>query len=106
MTAPLGEFELLVLMAVLRLRDESYPPEVRAELERRTARAVSRGAVYITLERLETKGLLGSKLAAAADGGRQRRYYRVSARGLRAVNRALSALEQMREGIEPLLGKA
>jgi len=106
MAAPLGEFELLVLMAVLRLGGEAYPPAVRAELERRTARAVSRGAVYITLDRLESKGLLGSKLAAADEGSRQRRYYHVSARGLRAVNRALSALEQMREGLDPLLGKA
>jgi PadR family transcriptional regulator PadR len=106
MAAPLGEFELLVLMAVLRLGGEAYPPGVRAELEQRTSRAVSRGAVYITLDRLESKGLLGSKLAAGDDGGRQRRYYHVSARGRRAINRALSALEQMREGIEPLLGKA
>ena len=106
MTTALGEFELLVLMAVLRLGDEAYPPAVRAELERRTSRAVSRGAVYITLDRLERKGLLGSKLGTAGDGARQRRYYQASARGRRAVNRALTALEQMREGIEPLLGKA
>lgn len=105
MAAPLGEFELLVLMAVLRLGDAAYPPGVRAELEQRTGRAVSRGAVYITLDRLESKGLLGSKLAAD-DGTRQRRYYHVSARGRRAIARALAALEQMREGIEPLLGEA
>jgi DNA-binding PadR family transcriptional regulator len=93
-------------MAVLRLGNEAYPPAVRAELERRTSRAVSRGAVYITLDRLESKGLLGSKLAAPETGARPRRYYQVAGRGRRAVNRALSALEQMRQGIEPLLGKA
>ena len=107
MAAPIGEFEVLILMAVLRLEQGAYPPAVRAEIERRTGRGVSRGAVYITLDRLETKGLLGSKLAdATEDGGRQRRYYHVSPKGVRAIKRTLSALEQMRQGLEPILGKA
>ncbi len=106
MTAPIGEFEVLILMAVLRLGDGAYPPAVRGEIERRTGRGVSRGAVYITLDRLETKGLLGSKLADPADEGRARRYYRVSPKGVRAVRRTLTALEQMRTGLDPILGKA
>lgn len=107
MPAPVGEFELLILMAVLRLDREAYPPAVRAEIEQRTGRPVSRGAVYITLDRLEGKGLLGSKLAEPADeGGRLRRYYSASPKGVKAIKRTLAALEQMREGLDPVLGKA
>lgn len=108
MTAPIGEFEVLILMAVLRLADGGYAPAVREEIERRTGRAVARGAVYVTLDRLETKGLLASRVAAepAGSGGRPRRYYRVAPKGLRAIKRTLDALAQMRDGLEPLLGKA
>jgi len=106
MTTPIGEFEVLILMAVLRLEGEAYAPAVRAEIEQRTGRAVARGAVYITLDRLEGKGLLGSRLAEADEGARQRRYYAVSPKGVRAIKRTLSALEQMREGLDPILGKA
>ena len=104
--AAIGEFEVLILMAVLRLADGAYAPAVREEIERRTERAVSRGAVYITLDRLAGKGLLLSKLSEAGDGGKARRYYQVSAKGVRAVKRTLSALEQMRQGLEPILSKA
>lgn len=102
----IGEFEVLILMAVLRLEQGAYAPAVRAEIESRTGRAVSRGAVYITLERLAGKGLLLSKLAEGGDGAKARRYYQVSAKGVRAVRRTLTALEQMRQGLEPILGKA
>ncbi len=104
-TSPLGEFEVLVLMAVLHLGDGAYPPGVRSAIENRTGRPVSRGAVYVTLERLEAKRLLGSRLEEAGRGaaGRQRRFYRTSQRGLQALRRALSAVERMRVGIEPLL---
>ena len=105
--AAIGEFEVLVLMAVLRLDTEAYPPQVRNEIERRTGRDVSRGAVYITLDRLETKALLASKTADGSESsGRARRYFKVSPKGVRAIRRTLSALEQMREGLEPILGSA
>jgi len=103
MAAPLGEFEVLVLMAVLHLADDAYPPAVRTEIERRTKRAVARGAVYVTLDRLEAKGLLGSRLADVDSPGRRRRYYKISLKGLRAVRRALRAVEGMRVGLESLL---
>jgi DNA-binding PadR family transcriptional regulator len=103
--AAIGEFEILVLMAVLCLEQDAYAPAVRSEIERRTGRSVSRGAVYITLDRLETKGLLASKLAGTDDGGRPRRYYQVPAKGVRAIKRTLSALAHMRQGLEPILGK-
>jgi PadR family transcriptional regulator PadR len=102
----IGEFEVLILMAVLRLGDVAYAPAIRGEIESRTGRPVSRGAVYITLDRLAGKGLLLSKLAEAGDGSKARRFYQVSAKGVRAVRRTLSALEQMRQGLEPILGKA
>jgi PadR family transcriptional regulator PadR len=103
---PVGEFEVLILMAVLRLGDAAYAPAIREEIASRTKRPVSRGAVYITLERLAGKGLLLSRLAGAGDGGKARRYYQVPAKGVRAVRRTLAALEQMRQGLEPILSKA
>ena len=81
---PIGEFELLILMAVLRLGPGAYAPAVRDELERRTGRTVARGAVYITLDRLETKKLLSSRVNDE-EGSRPRRYYQVAPRGVRAV---------------------
>lgn len=105
MAALLGEFEVLVMLAVLHLGDRAYPPAVRAEIERRAQRDVSRGAVYVTLDRLETKRLLASH-AGDATSGRPRRHYRVSAKGLRAVRRALAAVASMRVGLEPLLDES
>ena len=104
----LGEFEVLVLLAVLHLGDAAYPPAVRAEIERRARRGVARGAVYVTLDRLEDKRLLSSALAPAGDDrtGRRRRFYRVSPKGLGALKRALDAVSRMRAGLEPLLDKA
>jgi DNA-binding PadR family transcriptional regulator len=99
----LGEFEVLVLMAVMHLGGEAYPPAVRDEIERRAQRPVARGAVYVTLDRLEAKKLLGSRVAD--ESGRARRVYRVSPKGLRAVRRALDAVERMRRGLEPLLNE-
>jgi DNA-binding PadR family transcriptional regulator len=100
---PLGEFESLILLAVMRLGGDAYPPAVRAEIETRAGRDVQRGAVYVTLDRLEAKGLIGSRAEAAADGTRPRRIYKVTPRGLRALRRALTAVDQMRAGLESLL---
>jgi DNA-binding PadR family transcriptional regulator len=102
----LGEFEVLILLAVLRLGDAAAPPAVRAELEQRARRDVLRGAIYVTLDRLEAKGLLTSRLGDSATAIRRlRRVYRVSPRGVRALRRALGAVERMRAGLEPLLGE-
>jgi PadR family transcriptional regulator PadR len=88
-------------------REEAWPPAIRAEIERRARREVSRGAVYVTLDRLEAKRLLVSETRAtdAPQGGRPRRAYRVSARGVKAVRRALDAVERMRAGLELLLNE-
>ena len=106
MAAPLGEFEVLVLLAVLHLDDHAYPPAVRSEIERRAQRKVARGAVYVTLDRLEAKRLLVSRLTTTAAAGRSRRAYSVPPKGLRAVRRALAAVESMRLGLEPLLDQS
>jgi DNA-binding PadR family transcriptional regulator len=103
MTA-LGEFEVLVMMAVLRLGDDASPAAVRAEIERRAKRLVARGAVYVTLDRLGAKKLLVSR--TVTDAARARRSYRVTPKGVRAVRRALAAVEQMRHGLESLLNES
>jgi DNA-binding PadR family transcriptional regulator len=104
MAEQLGEFEVLMLLAVLRLADTAAPPAVRAEIERRAGRSVQRGAVYVTLDRLEDKGLIAARVERdAGAANRPRRLYRVSAKGLRALRRALAAVERMRAGLEPLL---
>ena len=100
---PLGEFEQVILLAVLRLGDAAYAVPIRGEISARTRRAPARGAVYVTLDRLEEKGYLDSWLAAPAAerGGRPRRYYRVKPAGVRALEQSWAALRRMWEGLEP-----
>jgi PadR family transcriptional regulator, regulatory protein PadR len=103
----LGEFEQMVLLAALRLSDEAYAVTIRREIERRTGRSVSRGAVYITLDRLEKKGYLSSYLAdsTAERGGRAKRYYQVKPVGETALKESWFALRKMWEGLDPLVRK-
>ena len=102
MAPSLGEFELIVLLAVLQLGEEAYGVPVREEILRRTGRDVARGAVYVTLDRLSRKGYLRSQLgeATAERGGRPKRYFAITARGSRALRESLAALERMCEGLE------
>src|SRR5579871_1501183 len=92
-----GEFEHLVILALLRLEDRAYGVTVRQEIESRTKRDVSIGAVYATLERLEAKGYVASRRGEPTPerGGRSKRLFRVTARGLAAVNRTQRALQSM-----------
>ena len=101
--APLGEFEQLVLLAVIRLGEGAYAVPVRVEIESRTHRSASRGAIYITLDRLEEKGFLRSHLADgnAERSGRPRRYYRITPAGERALENSWQALKSMWEGLKP-----
>lgn len=89
-TSGLGEFEQAVMLAIFRLRGEAYGVPIRRELSERLKRDVSFGAVYATLERLETKGFLSSWTggATAERGGRTKRYYKIEAPGQRALNEA------------------
>jgi PadR family transcriptional regulator PadR len=98
----LGDFEQLVLLGVLQSGPDSYGVPIWRELENRTGRRVSLGAVYKTLDRLEGKGLLRSVRGkpTAERGGRSKRVYRVTASGLRLLNSTLAALARMTEGLE------
>lgn len=99
----LGDFEQLVLLAVLRVGDEAYAVPVRQEIERRTGRAVARGAVYVTLERLEEKRLLTSSLGDPTPerGGRAKRFYRVSPQGVATLESSWRGLKRLWAGLEP-----
>jgi DNA-binding PadR family transcriptional regulator len=95
----LGTFEQIILLAVLRLGDDAYGRSVLRDVEQslRENRTVAAGAVYSTLDRLETKGLLSSRLGEGTmeRGGRRRRFYRVTATGSRALTQARSTLESL-----------
>jgi PadR family transcriptional regulator PadR len=98
----LGEFEQIVLLAILRLGDDAYGMTVRREIEDRTARECSIGAVYATLDRLESKGLVRSHESATSGderGGRPRKVYRVTAAGERSLRRTQQLLARMMEGL-------
>jgi DNA-binding PadR family transcriptional regulator len=101
----LGEFEALVLMAVLHLKKDATGTHIRDEIERRTGRAAARGAVYVTLDRLEEKGLLSSRQSAGSPerGGHPRRAFTVTAPGLRAVRHAVTSFANMQAGLEAVL---
>jgi PadR family transcriptional regulator, regulatory protein PadR len=98
----LGEFEHIIVLALLRLEDRAYGVTVRQEIESRTDREVSIGAVYATLERLETKGYVKSHRGDPTPerGGRSKRFFRVTPRGVAAVNRAQRALQSMTDGLD------
>ena len=98
----LGGFEQAVLLAILRLGSEAYVRTILHAVQESLKRKVAAGAVYTTLDRLETRGLLRSKLAEGTPvrGGRPRRYYTVAAEGIRALNDAHETLSEMWSGIQ------
>jgi PadR family transcriptional regulator len=98
----LGDLEHLVLLALVRLGDESYGVPILEEIGGRTGRSMSRAAVYIALRRLEAKGLLRSRLGDATPerGGRAKRYFRITAAGLRQLQASHAALVSMWQHIE------
>ena len=102
----LGEFEQMVLLAIMRLGDDAYAVPVRDEIERCTGRDVSRGSIYITLDRLETKGYLKSRLADPTPerGGRSKRYYELRPRAVEALKESRRALVALWRGLETALG--
>lgn len=98
----LGEFEQVVLLAVARLGEEGYGVTVRREIEERTGREVSVGAVYATLDRLESKGLLRSWEGEPTPvrGGRARRHFAVEPVGVRALRETRSMMASLWDGVE------
>lgn len=105
MTPPLGEFEQLVLLALLRLGPDAYGATVRREIESRTGREVAISAVYTTLERLEHKGYVRSRLGepTAERGGRRRRHFELLPAGKRALKSAYEVFKGMTAGLEQRL---
>lgn len=102
---PLREFELVVLLAVLGLGDEAYPVSIRDAIEERTRRNVSRPAVFITLERLELKGFVNSRYGdpTPVRGGRAKRFFRATPRGIVAAKDALHLMQSMTAGLDEVL---
>ena len=103
----LGELEQLVLMAVLQLKDDAYGTSVLQELNDRAGRRVSPGALFATMDRLEGKGLVTSRLGdpTPGRGGKRKRYLRVTPDGLAALRDARNAWARMSEGLEEVLQK-
>ena len=99
--AVLAEFELLVLLAVLHCGEQAYSVAVHEELERRSRRPASMGAVYVTLERLETKGYLRSRLGQPTPerGGRAKRYYTATRAGVAALKEECGVIQRMWSGL-------
>ncbi len=101
----LGEFEKLVMLAVLHLGHEAYGASIIQELEERTGRTTSAGAVYVALRRLEKKGHVTSRLGESSPrrGGRPKRYFAVGREGIEALRRAQEDWAAMARGLEKTL---
>ena len=104
----LGEFEHLILLAVLRLGNEAYGVPVIEEVESRTGRDVSQAAAYLTLKRLEQKGWIRSRLSEPTPerGGRAKRYFSLAPKGIERMRDTRAALVSMWEGVEPELDRS
>lgn len=101
----LGEFEQLVLLAVLRLQSEAHAATVRETIEKGARRRVTRGALYATLDRLTTKGFLGWEVeeSTPARGGIPRRRFHVTKPGLAALRHSYNAVRTLSRGLEGVL---
>lgn len=102
----LGEFEHMLLLAILRLRDAAYGPAISAELERSAGRSVSRGALYSALGRLEEKGFLVWTLEEPGPdrGGHAKRRFTVTDAGLAAVRTYRKVLQRLWSNLDDVLG--
>lgn len=101
-TSALGDFEQLVLFGVLRLGDAAYGAAIRQEIHARSGRDVSINAVYTTLDRLESKGLLRSWVGEPTPqrGGRRRKFYALRPPGVTALRQAYRAFTAMADGLQ------
>lgn len=102
----LGEWEQLVLLAILHLGDEAYALPLRARLDKCVGRSVARGALYRTLDRLEQKQFLTHKMHdddGPLRGGHPRRRFKVTSRGLHALRASRKALTELWAGLEEVL---
>ena len=108
MADTLGAFEQAVLLAIVRLGEDAYGRAVLKEVQVRLDRDVAAGAVHATLDRLENKGLVGSRLGSGTPirSGRPRRFYRLRPRGFRALNETRAAVESLWRGLDWPLGES
>ena len=97
----LGEFEQMVLLALVRLEDNAYGVSIRREIQGRTDRTVAIGAVYATLERLENKGYVASAMSrpAPVPGGRSKKFFRLSPSGESALKHSREMMRLMADGL-------
>lgn len=102
----LGDVELIVMLALLRLGENAYGVTISREIEQQSGREIALGSVYVTLERLEEKGMVSSNLGepTAERGGRAKRYFRVTTKGLREAREARQALMKLWRGLRELQG--
>src|SRR5690349_24524288 len=102
----LGGFELQVLLAVMRLGEDAYGVPIADTLEEVSGREINAGSIYITLDRLESKGLVTSRLGESTPerGGRAKTYFRLTGKGVRAVRAAQRTLVKLWSGIPALDG--
>ena len=102
----IGEFEHMVLLAIMQLGDSAYGVAIMDELAERAGRISSRGATYMTLDRMESKGLIRSRMGepTAERGGRAKRLFTVTPAGAEAVRRSQAALRELSKGLEGVLG--
>lgn len=102
MAPTLGEFEQIVLLAVLRLGEDAYTVSIIEEIERRTGRRLSHAAVYVALTRMEKKGLVHSRLGPPSPvrGGRAKRFFRIDPRAMPLLRESRDALLNMWKGLE------
>jgi len=102
----LSEPELLILLALIRLEPDAYGVPIAREIEKRGKRNVALGSVYAALERLEKKGLVRSELgdATAERGGRAKRFFHITVKGLRETRAARESLIRMWDGVPQLEG--
>lgn len=103
----LGAFEQAVLLAIVRLQDQAYGRAILKEVQARLERDVAAGAVHATLERLENKHLVSSRLGSGTPvrAGRARRYYRLLPAGVRALNDARTVVNNIWRGLAFPLGR-
>lgn len=101
MAETLGTFEQAVLLAIVRLQDDAYGRGILSEVQNRLKREVAAGAVHATLERLEARGLISSRLGQGTPirDGRARRFYRLEGRGIDALNEARAIVKNLWRGI-------
>ncbi len=101
----LGEFEQMLLLAAMRLGPDAYGVRLAEELEMRVGRRVSRGSIYVTLDRMEEKGWIASETSPSRPerGGRPRRIVRVTPEGLETLRKSRAALMNLWDGLENAL---